>query len=160
MRAFGLSGLAGAAALLLALSPVPAAAELPGSTQPGAQPVPPGNLILLRNVPSRNAIIAGAGAATTAPTAAPSIVFAAVQGVGAPLSDSQAASVTGSVSPGLSGEAVAATIDGVFGSGAMTGAASPAREAGPGMGAEIGGTVRSGVGAIAGILGNLGGLGH
>ena len=159
MRAFASSGIAIGAALLLALSAAPASAGLPGSTQPGAQPVPPGNLVIVRVVPPRNAIIPGAGAAITAPTAPPSVVFATAEGVGQPLSDSQAASVIGSIAPGQSGSNVAAAIDGVFGSRAMA-AVVPEHAAGVGIAASIGGTVQPSVGTITGILGNLQGPGH
>lgn len=145
---------------MLALSSVPAVAGLPGSTQPGAQPVVPGNLILMRAVPPRNAIISGAGGAITAPTAPPSVVFATIQGVGQPLSDSEAALVAGSVDPGQGGRDVAATIDGVLGSQSISGAAAPERAGGAGLGTDIGGSVRSAVGTIGGILGSLGGQGH
>jgi hypothetical protein len=145
-------------ALFLWLGAAPASASLPGSTQPGAEVVPPGNLIIIRNVPARNAIIPGAGDAVTVPTALPSIVFATVQGVGAPLSDSQAASIAGS-SPGQVGRDVATAIDGVLGGQSMAGV-SPQAGTGRGIGADIGGTVQSTVGTLSAILGNLGGLGH
>ena len=160
MRAFASSGIAIGAALLLALSASPATAGLPGSTQPGAQLVLPGNLIIIRAVPPRNAIIPGAGDAITAPTAPPSIVFATIQGVGAPLSDSQAASVTGSIAPGQVGTDVASAVDGVLGRQTIEGGPSPQRSGGAGLGADVGGAIRSGVGTLAGILGNLGGAGH
>jgi hypothetical protein len=160
VRVTGTRGIGIGATLLAALAASPAVAELPGSTQPGAQQVLPGNLIILRNVPSRNAIIPGAGAALTAPTAPPSIAFAFLQGVGAPLSDSQAASITGSVSPGQSGRDVAAAVGGVLDSQPTGGGIIPQTSAGGELVADVGRTMQSAVGSISGILGNLGGPGH
>jgi hypothetical protein len=160
VRAIGTSVLGIGGALLLTLVATPAAAGLPGSTQPGAQQVAPGNLIIIRNVPPRNAIIPGAGAAVTVPTAPPSIVFAVIQGVGAPLTDSQAASVTGSVSPGQGGGVVATAIGGVLGAQSMVGSPASQQGAGSAIGGQIGATVQSSVGMMSGLLGNLGGPGH
>lgn len=159
MRGLSLFGLrvAGAATLLVAATP--AIAELPGSLQPGATPVLPGNLIILRHVPPRNAIISGAGSAVTAPTAPPSIVFANIHGVGAPLSDAQAASVTGSIPAGQAGLDVASAIDGVFRSQSITGGAAD-RSGASGAGGAIGGAVQGGIGALHDALANLGGAGH
>lgn len=151
-------GTAGLTALLLAASP--AAADYPGSTQPGAQQVPPGNLVILRAVPPRNAIIPGAGQAVTAPTAPPSVAFAGLQGIASPLSDAQAASVTGSVPLGQAGGQASAAIDGALRSQSLFGGASADRSGPAGAGATISGAVQSGMGAIRGALGALGGAGH
>lgn len=159
MRAFYSVGLHFTGAAALALSSVPAVAGLPGSTQPGAQPVAPGNMILMRVVPPRNAIISGAGRAITAPTAPPSVAFATIQGVGIPLSDAEAASVIGSFSPGQAGAVVATTIDGVFGSQSITG--SPSNQAASGgAGGTISSAVQSGMGNLRSVLGGLGAPGH
>jgi hypothetical protein len=160
VRATGTWGIGIGATLLATMTPSPAAAELPGSTQPGAQQVLPGNLIILRNVPARNAIIPGAGTALTAPTAPSSTVFAFLQGVGAPLSDSQAASITGSVSPGQGGRDVATAVGGVLESRPVGGGIIPQTAGGGGLIGGVGGTVQSAVGSISGILGTLGGSGH
>lgn len=160
MRSSGSFGLRVATVLAAILSAAPAPAELPGSTQPGATPVPPGNLIILRVVPPRNAIIPGAGRAVTAPTAPPSIVFVNLNGVGAPLSDAQAASVTGSIPAGQGGKDVASAIDGVFRSQSMLGGASADRSSASRAGGEIGAAVQSGMGALKGVFGALPGPGH
>lgn len=149
---------AGLVGLLLAASP--AAADYPGSTQPGAQQVAPGNLIILRVVPARNAIIPGAGQAIVAPTAPTSIAFGTLQGAATPLSDAQAASVMASVRPGQAGEQAAAAIDGALQSQALFGGAA-GEHAGPAGGAsQIGGAIQTGIGALRGTLGLLGGGGH
>lgn len=149
-----------AGALTLALTPVPAAADYPGSTQPGASPVPAGNLLLIRAVPPRNAIIPGAGPAITAPTAPPSTVFANIQGVGSALTDSEAASVTGSAPMGQGGKDVAAAIDGVLQSRSMLGGAAADRSSASGAGGVVSDAVESSMGAVRAAVGSLGGLVH
>ena len=104
----------------------PAFAGYPGSTQPGAQQVPLGNLIILREVPARNAIIPGAGDALAVQTAPPSSVFATIEGVGGPLTDAQEATVTGSVGS-REGQIVAGALGTVLGSQAMIGGLAPER---------------------------------
>jgi hypothetical protein len=152
-------GLLIGSALALALWASPAAAGYPGSTQPGATPVPPGNLIILRAVPPRNAIIPGAGDAVYAPTAPPSTVFGTITGVGSPLTDAQAASVTGSVQPGQGGQYIAQAVDGVLGVQTATGTV-PNGDSGARGGGQIGGALQTGLGAISDALSHLGGQGH
>lgn len=160
MRAGRSFGLRVAALLAVVATAAPAAAELPGSSQPGATPVAPGNLIILRVVPPRNAIIPGAGRAVTAPTAPPSIVFVNLHGVGSPLTDAEAASVTGSIPAGQAGKDVASAIDGVLRSQSMLGGSSAERSGASGAGGEISSAIQSGMGALKGVFGALPGPGH
>jgi protein-disulfide isomerase len=155
MRALGSSGLFLAGTLTLALISAPAAAEYPGSTQPGADQAPPGTITILRVVPPRNALISGAGPGEYVSTAPPSIVFEAFQGVGTPLSDAEAASVTGALSPVQGGNVVAKAIGGVLGSERMSGAATPERAEG-GAASRVSGPIQAGVGSLSSILGSLG----
>ncbi len=145
-----------AGALALVFGATPALADYPGSTQPGAQQVLPGNLVLLRAVPPRNAIIAGAGRAVTAPTAPPSAAFGGMQGVGFPLSDTEAASVIGSIPAGQGGQIVAETLSGALRSQSMVGGAGADRSGASRGGVDIGGAVGAGVGALHDALGGLG----
>lgn len=149
-----------AATLALALAASPAVAGYPGSTQPGAQKVLPGNLILIRAVPPRNAIISGAGRAVTAPTAPPSSVFESLEGVGAPISDGQAASIAGTSGAGQSGKLVAGAIGGLLGSQAMDGGQPLDRTAASEMAGGMAGALHTGIGALQGALGSLQGMGH
>ena len=146
-----------AAAIGLGSPSVPALAGPTGSSQPGATPVPLGSFIVLRDVPARNAIISGAGQALAVQMAPPASAFDAVTGVGALLSDAQAASVTGSISPGAGGNAMAATMDHLFGAQSMSGAASVDRAAGAGGGGAIGGALQSGLAPLNNLFGALGG---
>jgi hypothetical protein len=139
---------------------VAAAAGYPGSTQPGAQQVAPGNIILLRVVPPRNAIVPGTGSAVTAPTAPPSMAFDAIRSVGSVLSDAQAASVTGTPA-GIGGGSVPASLAQALNSQSATGGAAADRSGAARGGAAIGGAVETGLGALRGALNGLGGgAGH
>jgi hypothetical protein len=153
-------GLLIGSAAALAVTATPAAADYPGSTQPGATPVPPGNLILIRGVPPRNAIIAGAGDALGVPTAPPSSVFATIQGVGSPLTDAQAASVTGSLRPGQVGQYVAGAIDGVLRAQSATGGVPTGDSGASRSGGAVGGALQTGLGALSDALSHIGGQGH
>lgn len=145
------------AALALVI-PSPAIAGYPGSTQPGAQQVPPGNLVVIRDVPARNAIISGAGDALAVPTAPPSTVFATIEGVGAPLSDAEEATVTGSIGS-LEGRIVAGAVGGVLGSQSIVSTVGPDHWAVSGGGTAVGGALQTGLGAMRSALGSIGGGG-
>ena len=147
-----------AAAIALAAIPVPAVAD-PGSTQPGATPVPPGSLILIRDVPARNAIISGAGAALAVPMAPPAYVFDSLTGIGAPISDAEAASMTGSASA-AGGNIIVSTLDSIFGTPSASGAASPEHAAGSSMGGQISGAIQTGLAPLTGLAANIPGTGH
>jgi hypothetical protein len=149
-----------AGALTLGLAASPAAAGYPGSTQPGAQQVPPGNLLIIRAVPARNAIISGAGRAISVPTAPPSSVFQSLEGVGMPLSNGEAASITGSLAVGQSGKVAAAALDGLLGSQAMEGGRAADQTGASRMGGAISDGIQTGIGALHDALGGLQGAGH
>ena len=147
-----------AAAIALAAIPVPAVAG-PGSTQPGATPVPPGSLIILRDVPPRNAIVSGAGDALAVSLAPPASVFDSLTGIGTPISDAQAASMTGSASS-AGGNIVVTTLDSIFGTPSASGAASPEHAAGSSLGGQISGAIQTAVAPLTGLAGNIPGAGH
>jgi hypothetical protein len=149
-----------AATVIVGLAATPATASYPGSTQPGAQPVPLGNLLIIRVVPPRNAIIPGAGRAISVPTAPPSSVFQSLEGVGAPLSDGQAALVTGSLGVSQSGKIVAANLDGLLGAQGVEGGRALDPTGASRMGGALGGAIQTGVGALQGALGSLQGAGY
>ena len=147
-----------AAAIALAAIPVPVLAG-PGSTQPGATPVPPGSFIILRDVPARNAIVPGAGAADAVSLAPPASVFDSLNGIGGTITDAQAASMTGSAAPG-GGNIVVSTLDSIFGTPSAGGAASPEHGAGSSLGGQISGAIQSAVAPLSGIGGMIPGGGH
>lgn len=146
-------------AMGLAAAASPAAAGYPGSTQPGATPVLPGNLLILRQVPPRNAIVPGAGDAVSAPVAPPSAIFSNVTGVGSPLSDLEAASITGNLSTVQAGAHARSAIDAVLQPNSLIGGSSSERGTGSGSGAMIGDAVQSGLGSLRDALSNIGGDG-
>jgi hypothetical protein len=83
-----------------------------------------------------------------------------LQGVGTPLSDAEAASVTGALSSAKGGNIISKTIGGVLGSESMNGAVAPG-QAGAGHAAGgMSGAIQGSVGTLSSILGNLGGPGH
>jgi hypothetical protein len=145
-----------AAAIGLGSASVPALAGPTGSSQPGATPVPPGSFIVLRDVPARNAIISGAGDALAVQMGPPASAFDAITGVGARLSDVQAASVTGSLSAGAGGRAMAASMDHLFGAQSMSGGAAD-RASGAGAGGAISSGLQSGLAPLHNLFGALGG---
>ena len=151
-------GLSIAAAVALAAVPVPAVAG-PGSTQPGATPVPPGSLIVLRDVPARNAIVSGAGDALAIPMAPPAYIFDSLTGIGAPISDAQAASMTGSASV-AGGNIIVSTLDSIFGAPSASGGAAPEHAAGSSIGGQISGAVQTALSPLTGLAANIPGAGH
>jgi hypothetical protein len=133
-----------------------ALAQYPGSSQPGAQQVAPGNLLILRHVPPRNAIIPGAGAAVTAPTAPPAGIFSDVSGVIGALSDSDAASVSGLPSAGQGGFHVAVGLEQVSGSQSVIAGSGTERGGGSNFGGTISGAVNGGMESLRGALNSAG----
>ena len=134
-------------------------AELPGALQPGAEQVPPGNLLILRMVPPRNAIIPGAGAAVTAPTAPPSGIFSGVTGIARVLSDNEAASITSNLPSAENGHFVRSAVDETFRQQPALGGSATERAAGSGLGGAISGAIETGLGALKSGLSALPGGG-
>ena len=154
LRSFRLSSV-GVIAMAIA---APAAAKLPGSTQPGAPPIPPGNILLLRDVPARNAIVPGAGVALSVSPAPPDSVFGTIQGVITRLTDAEAAAVAGPIGK-TAGQSTAGAVDGVFDSQSMIGGLAPSQSGASAAGSEVRGALQTGLGALSNALGNLHGGG-
>lgn len=144
----------------IATAQAPASAGLPGSTQPGAQPVPLGNLLILRMVPPRNAIIPGAGAELSVRTAPPASAFASIGLALKPISDALAASITSTPAVGSGGGSVSGAIDQVTRSNQMMGDNPTERATGSGAGNQVNTSVQLGLGALRDSLGNLHGPGQ
>lgn len=136
-----------------------AAAELPGSLQPGATPVPPGELLILRLVPPRNALNPGVGGTVTAPTTPPSGVFAGVAGITRILSDNEAASITSQLPSSGSGQFARSAIDETLRQQPGLGGSATERATGSGAGGVISGAIQTGLGALKTGLGALPGGG-
>ena len=153
MRFFCLS-FAGVVAIAIA---TPAAAKLPGSTQPGAVPIPLGNILLLRDVPARNAIEPGAGFALSVSPAPPASIFGTIQGVVA-LTDAESAAVTGSIGKTV-GQTTAGAVGGIFDSNSMVGGMAPSHSGAPAGGSEVRGAMQTGLGALSNALANVHGGG-
>lgn len=148
---------ASALAMTIALVAAPAKADLPGATQPGAQPVPPGSLLILREVPPRNAMLPGVGAAVTAPVTPPASVFSSTNGVFAILGDNDAASISGQIHPGQSGGFAGSAVDILLDSGSLLRVGNTERATGGGIGGAVSDAVQTGVDALHIALDALGG---
>lgn len=148
-----------AAVVAIAAAHGPALAGLPGSTQPGAQQIPPGSLLILRQVPPRNAIISGAGEALAVPMAPPASVFA-INIALKPISDGLAASITSTPALGSGGASVSGALDQVTRSNQMIGDNPTERATGSGAGNQVNASVQLGLGALRDSLANLRGAGQ
>ncbi|MCL6729964.1 hypothetical protein [Sphingomonas hankyongi] len=119
----------------------------------------PGNLLILRMVPPRNAIIPGAGAAVTAPTAPPQSVFSSTAGITRVLSDGEAASITGQLPAHEAGQMVRSAIDETMRPQPGLGGSATERATGGSLGGAISGAVGTGLGALRGAMSALPGSG-
>lgn len=136
----------------------PAIAKLPGSTQPGAIPIPLGNILILRDVPARNAIEPGAGFALSVSPAPPPSIFGTIQSVVTRLTDVEEAAVTGSVGKTV-GQTTAGAVDRALSSGSMVGGMPLSHSGASAGGSQVNGAIQNGLGALSNALANVHGGG-